>query len=169
MVSQDPEDYNKYWDINEDYLRASSETLADPDYQPEQSQLHQEQAMLEWMGGPLDSQFGSLEYVLELYAENNLEAHLMKESCHTKNAMQRLLWLKSSAAVGVGHLERKGLAECNGHRQIAWGPCSGQDGACADREKADKWEAKAESATWALQDIQARLGDVQEQLEFGIF
>ncbi|KAJ7251243.1 hypothetical protein C8J57DRAFT_1238607 [Mycena rebaudengoi] len=48
MASQDPEDYNKYWDINEDYLRASSETLADPDYQPEQSQLHQEQAMLEW-------------------------------------------------------------------------------------------------------------------------
>ncbi|KAJ7211525.1 hypothetical protein C8J57DRAFT_1256783 [Mycena rebaudengoi] len=47
MALQDPEDYNKYWDINEDYLRASSEALADPDYQPEQSQLHQEQATLE--------------------------------------------------------------------------------------------------------------------------
>ncbi|KAJ7211526.1 hypothetical protein C8J57DRAFT_1256784 [Mycena rebaudengoi] len=44
-----------------------------------------------------------------------------------------------------------------------------QDGARADREKAEKWEAKAESATRALQDIQARLEDVQEQLEFELF
>jgi hypothetical protein len=47
MASQDPDDYNKYWNMEEDYLRASSEALADPDYQPEQSQLHQEQATLE--------------------------------------------------------------------------------------------------------------------------
>jgi hypothetical protein len=48
MASQDFDDYNTHWDINEDYLRASSEALVDPDYEPEQSQLHQEQATLEW-------------------------------------------------------------------------------------------------------------------------
>lgn len=43
-----------------------------------------------------------------------------------------------------------------------------QDDARASREKAAKWEAKTESVIKALQNIRARLGDVEEELEFGI-
>jgi hypothetical protein len=142
--------------------------------------------------GPLDSQFGSLEYVLELYAENNVNPYgkyfflpsaslfsiissaggppdvgsLSHEECRAATPVAEI---KREVTPPPPQVQLSELEIWKGRARQSAMAIARLLGDLADREKADKWEAKAESATRALQDIQARLGDVKEQLEFGIF